>query len=100
MTFAYTFEWDPHKAQANRRKHEVTFEQATTIFRDPLMVSIPDSEHSKHEDRWATIGLGEDGKLLVVIHTYHEVSQEEAVIRIISTRPATRHERQQYEVHA
>lgn len=97
MTFAYHFEWDPAKAVANRRKHGVSFEQAATVFRDRLMVSIPDEAHSAQEERWVTLGRADDGKLLVVIHTYHEDNAQTAVVRIISARTATRHERQQYE---
>lgn len=96
-TFAYTFEWDPNKAVANRRKHGISFEQASTVFRDRLMLSIPDEEHSEQEERWVTLGHSEDGRLLVVIHTYQEVHEQEAVIRIISVREATKPERQHYE---
>jgi len=96
-SFAYTFEWDPNKAVANRRKHGIGFEQAATVFRDALAVSIYDEDHSGTEERWVTLGRAENGQLLVVIHTYHTASPIEAVIRIISARPATKHEQRQYE---
>jgi uncharacterized protein len=96
-TFAYTFEWGPNKAVTNRRKHGISFEQAATVFRDRLMLSIPDTEHSEQEERWVTLGRSEDGKLLVVIHTYQETSEQEAVVRVISAREATQPERQHYE---
>ena len=95
--FAYTFEWDPNKAVANRRKHGVGFEQAATVFKDPLAVSIYDEDHSDQEERWITLGKADNGQLLVVIHTYQEISPAEAVIRLISARPATPHEQRNYE---
>jgi len=52
----YHFEWDAAKAARNRQKHGVSFELAATVFRDPLMVSIPDEEHSETEERWITMG--------------------------------------------
>jgi len=95
--FAYTFEWDPNKAVANRRKHGVGFEQAATVFRDALAVSIYDEDHSETEERWVTLGQAENGQLLVVVHSYHETSPSEAMVRIISARSATKHEQRQYE---
>ena len=97
MPFAYTFEWDPNKAVANRRKHGVGFEQAATVFRDALAISIYDEDHSETEERWVTLGQAENGQLLVVVHSYHETSPSEAMVRIISARPATKHEQRQYE---
>lgn len=97
MAFQYSFEWDPNKAVENRRKHGIGFEQAATVFRDKLAVSIYDEEHSEDEDRWITLGQADNGALLVVIHTCQESSTTEAVIRIISARPATTHEQRNYE---
>lgn len=91
------FEWDQTKAASNRRKHGISFEQAATVFNDPLMLSIPDDEHSQAEQRWITMGQVNNGKLLVVIHTYQQIDNQSANIRIISARPATRHEHRQYE---
>ena len=89
---ALFFEWDDRKAQSNKRKHGVTFEEASTIFGDPLSVTIPDPAHSVGEDRFVTIGLSANGKLIVVVHKEHD-----DIIRVISARRATRYEREQYE---
>ena len=92
----YDFEWDPIKARANRRKHGVAFEQATTVFRDPRAMSVFDDAHSSKEDRWLTLGLSSGGGLLVVHHTFEEVSATLIRVRIVSSRKATRHESDQY----
>jgi len=96
-SFIYTFEWDPEKAVANRRKHGVSFEHAATVFKDPLSITIYDEGHSEEEVRWITMGRAANGQLLVVVHTYHEISRSEAVIRLISARQATPRERRDYE---
>ena len=95
--FVYRFAWDQPKANANRRKHGVSFELAATVFRDPLALSRYDEEHSEAEERWLTLGQVENGQLLVVCHTFEELSAQEARVRLISAREATAHERQQYE---
>ena len=95
--FDYHFEWDAIKAASNQRKHGISFDLAATVFRDPLMVSIPDEEHSKSEERWIPMGQAENSKLLLVIHTYLEISSNAANVRMISARPATKHEQRQYE---
>ena len=89
---AIFFEWDDRKAQSNKKKHGISFEEASTVFGDPLSVTIPDSGHSVEEDRFATIGLSTSDTLIVVVHT-----DRDDIIRIISARRATRHERRQYE---
>lgn len=86
------FEWDSRKALLNKRKHQVTFEEASTIFGDPLSVTIPDPAHSIGEDRFITIGTSANNKLIVVVHT-----DRDGIIRIISARKATAGERKQYE---
>jgi hypothetical protein len=95
--FAFHFEWDAGKADSNRRKHGISFEQAATVFHDPLMVSIPDEEQSATEERWITLEQAENGKLRVEIHTYQEIDTGAANVRLISARPATKHEQRQYE---
>ena len=95
--FELHFEWDPVKAAGNRREHRVSFDLAATVFHDPLAASIPDEEHSETEDRWITLGEAENGRLLVVIHTYQEIDPTAAKVRIISARRATKHEQRQYE---
>jgi uncharacterized DUF497 family protein len=91
------FDWNPDKAQQNLKKHRVSFERATTIFRDPAMVSVFDEEHSEDEERWVTLGKSDQGEILVVIHTFREVTVNSADVRIISARGATKRERQTYE---
>jgi uncharacterized DUF497 family protein len=93
----YSFEWDPTKARQNIRKHTISFERAATVFRDPNQISIYNQEHSNDEDRWITLGLSQDGTLLVVVHTFSQTSQSNAGIRIISARRATRAEVRHYE---
>ncbi|HBH27397.1 MAG: BrnT family toxin [Desulfofustis sp. PB-SRB1] len=95
--FEFHFEWDAAKAAGNRRKHGISFDLAATVFHDPLMISIPDEEHSETEERWITMGQAENSKLLLVVHTYLEISANAATVRIISARPATTHEQRHYE---
>jgi len=95
--FDFHFEWDASKADRNLRKHGVSFDLAATVFCDPLMISMPDVEHSETEERWITMGQAENSKLLLVIHTYQEIRANAANVRIISARLATKHERRQYE---
>lgn len=92
----YYFDWNPNKARANLKKHRIGFEQASTIFLDPRMISVLDTEHSEHEDRWATIGIDRNGVLLVVVHTFQQLDADSCKIRIISARKATRKESKQY----
>lgn len=86
------FEWDENKAEANFRKHKITFEHAKTIFADPFSITISDPKHSAGEKRLIDIGTAADGKVLVV--SYTERGQK---IRLISCRKATRAEREIYE---
>jgi len=95
--FDYHFEWDPAKAVRNRRKHGVGFELAATVLQDPLALSRFDEEHSETEERWVTLGQADNGKLLVVVHTYQEIDQHNAAVRIISARAATKREQRDYE---
>ena len=93
----YTFEWDPTKAGSNLRKHKISFDRAAEIFLDPLAISITDVEHSEHEERWVSIGKDKRRSILIVVHTFLEVSAEQCKIRIISARRATKREIRQYE---
>ncbi len=92
----YNFEWDPEKSKINWKKHKVRFEHAATIFRDPLAISIYDTEHSDYEDRCITLGIVATGNVLVVHHTYNKVDDTNVNIRIFSSRKATKQEKQQY----
>lgn len=93
---AYDFEWDAHKADSGLKKHGVTFEQAASVFLDALSLTVFDESHSQHEDRWFTLGHTAGGKLLAVAHTYLATSTNNARIRIISARPATKQEQRFY----
>lgn len=86
------FEWDDRKAVSNLRKHGVTFEEASTVFRDPLSTTGADPDHSLGEQRWVTFGISDAGRLLVVAH-----ADRDDCIRIISARPANKAERRIYE---
>ena len=86
------FEWDEDKAKTNRNKHGVSFEEASSVFGDPLALTIPDPLHSGEEDRFITLGESHRRRLLVVVST-----DRENKIRIISARAATRQERKDYE---
>ena len=93
----FEFEWDAAKALANASKHGVTFDQAATVFLDPLTITVFDAEHSQNEDRWFTMGTDSSGVLLAVAHALQESSPGRIRVRLISARQATRHERQHYE---
>jgi uncharacterized protein len=86
------FEWDEEKSRNNLRKHAVSFDEASTIFGDPLSVTIDDPRHSIREPRWVTLGHSSKYRLLAVVHT-----DRGGRIRIISARVATRYERKTYE---
>jgi uncharacterized DUF497 family protein len=91
------FDWDPVKAESNRRKHGVAFEEAMGIFGDPLALSLLDKESGEGEERWVTMGRNPAGNLLLVVHTYVELSADRALVRIISARHPTRREIRSYE---
>lgn len=87
-----TFEWDENKAHGNLKKHGVSFEEASTVFGDPLSQTIADPLHSEDEDRFVTLGESHRHRLLVVVFTERGEN-----VRIISARRATRRERKDYE---
>lgn len=89
--------WDASKAQSNIAKHGVTFAQAATVLLDPLAITVFDEAHSQTEERWFTLGMSSEGKLLAVSHTYQITEPETTRVRIISARDATRNERVQYQ---
>jgi uncharacterized protein len=86
------FEWNRDKDKTNLKKHGVSFEEASTVFGDPLSLTIGDSIHSDDEDRFLIIGLSSSLQLLVVSHTVRE-----NCVRIVSARLATNKERNDYE---
>jgi uncharacterized DUF497 family protein len=83
------FDWDPSKAAANLKKHQVSFDEAKTVFFDDFAVQFFDEEHSDTEERFIMLGMSSNARLLVVCHC-ERVGGE--VIRIISARKATRGE--------
>ena len=96
MSINYNFEWDPRKASINLYKHDISFEEAATVFRDSKALSIFDPDHTENEDRWITMGISEKGRVLIVIHTFREESEDAVTIRIISSRKATKQETKAY----
>ncbi len=86
------FEWDPRKAEINVLRHAVSFTEAGTVFSDDLAITVPDPDHSIHEDRYITIGWSNRHRLLMVAHT-----DRGDRIRIISARELTQIERKSYE---
>ena len=87
------FEWDENKNQINKKKHKVSFEEASSVFYDTEARVIDDPEHSEEEDRFIILGLSRKANLLMVCHCYRE---SDSVIRIISARKATTNETKQY----
>jgi uncharacterized protein len=86
------FEWDRDKAKRNIKKHGVSFEEAMTVFADPLSLTIHDPEHSDEEDRYVILGESSRQRLLVVVFT-----DRDDRIRIITASVATRQERKNHE---
>jgi len=86
------FEWDQEKEKSNLSKHGVSFHEGATVFGDPLSWTFPDPDHSVSEQRFLTIGVSSQGKTLIVSHTDRGIKT-----RIINARPATPHERKDYE---
>lgn len=86
------FEWDPIKADANLRKHGVSFDEAATVLADPLSITVADPDHSQEEDRLITVGISFNRRLLLVAHT-----ERGTTIRLISARELTATERIAYE---
>ncbi len=87
------FEWVENKNRINLAKHNISFEEAQTVFYDEEALVIDDPEHSQEEERFIILGFSKKANLLVVCHCYRE---SESVIRIISARKATRSEEKQY----
>ena len=86
------FEWDRGKAKSNLSKHGVSFEEAATVFGDPLSLTISDPGHSDEEDRFVTIGVSSKLRTIVLAHT-----DRGDHVRIVSARQATTRERKDYE---
>ena len=86
------FEWDRAKAATNLKKHRISFDEAVTVFYDPLAATFDDPDHSVGEHRLITVGLSSRGRLLVVAHVEHGER-----IRIINARSTTARERKRHE---
>ena len=86
------FEWDPRKAGENLRKHGVSFDEASSVFEDPLGITYPDPDQSDDEQRLVTFGYSSSSRLLVVSNT-----ERDDTLSIINARPATRSEQKIYE---
>ena len=87
------FEWDEHKNELNKKKHNVSFEEAQSVFYDDNALMIADPEHSQEEDRFILLGFSSKANLLVVCHCYRH---SDTVIRLISARKANKRESGQY----
>ena len=87
-----TYEWDADKAEKNKSKHDVDFDEARSVFNDPILITFLDEEHSIDEERYITIGMSNMGRLLLVAH-----AERNDIIRIISARRATKNEEKFYQ---
>jgi len=86
------FDWDDGKAKRNLKKHRVSFDEAASVFDDPRLITFPDPLHSESEERYLSIGISSNGRLLIVSH-----ADRENKIRIINSRKAALLERRLYE---
>lgn len=93
----YEFEWDEAKAAANLQKHGLPFDLAATVFNDPRLLTIADLEHSETEERWFSIGLTSDGRMLSIVYLWTESDPATTKIRLISARAATQTEIRHYQ---
>ena len=87
------FEWDDRKAKSNIKKHDVSFEEAQTVFFDDMAVQFWDESHSRKEERFLMLGLSNKLRILLVVHCFRE---NDSTIRIISARKATKKEMNEY----
>jgi len=88
----YIFEWDPKKAESNARKHGVTFDEASTVFGDPIGLLMPDPDHALNEERYLVLGMSNQQRLLVVAF-----AERPPRTRLISARRAKPRELRRYE---
>ena len=91
--YIFTFEWDENKNRINLAKHGVSFEEAQTVFYDEDALLEYDESHSVIEERFRILGCSDRGNILLVVHCI----RHESIIRIISSRKATRYEKENYE---
>lgn len=88
----FDVEWDEEKAQANERKHGVSFDEALTVLSDPLSVTLPDPDHSEREQRMLLLGRARTGRYIIT-----SLTERGEAIRLISARLMTARERRNYE---
>ena len=93
----FQFDWDEVKADANARKHGVTFELASTVFHDPRLLTVADLEHSDTEERWFSVGCASNGAVLSVVYLWSAADPAATNIRLISARNSTPAESRQYQ---
>jgi uncharacterized DUF497 family protein len=93
----FQFEWDELKAEANVRKHGVSFDLACTIFHDMRLLTVADLEHGETEERWFSIGCASNGATLSVVYLWSDADPAATKIRLISARKATRAETRHYQ---
>jgi uncharacterized DUF497 family protein len=93
----FHFEWDDAKADANARKHGVTFETASTVFHDPRLLTVADLEHGNAEERWFSVGCAGNGVVLSVVYLWSDADPAATNIRLVSARKATQAESRQYQ---
>jgi uncharacterized DUF497 family protein len=88
-----TFQWDEQNNKINQEKHDISFEEAESVFFDDYAVQFWDDEHSQDEERFLLLGLSSKMRILMVVHCFRE---EDSIIRIISARKATKNESNEY----
>ena len=91
------FEWDKKKTEGKAKAHGVSFDEASAVFADPLHISVLDIRFDYFEERWITIGMTSEGRLIVAGHLYSITGEGKETIRIITAREATKKERERYE---
>lgn len=87
------FDWDENKNTINKRKHGLSFEEASTVFFDEEAILFDDPEHSDEEERFLILGIATSSKVCIVCHCYKD---DNSIIRIISAREATKNEEKRY----
>jgi uncharacterized DUF497 family protein len=93
----FQYDWDEVKADANARKHGVTFDLASTVFHDPHMLTVADLAHSETEERWFSVGCASNGVVLSIVYLWSDADPAATNIRLISARKSTPAESRQYQ---
>ena len=90
------FDWSVAKAAINLRKHGVSFDLASSVFSDPRILTVPDTEHSESEERWFPVGMASNGALLSIAYLWTESEPSLIKIRLINARRAAAREIRYY----